>query len=78
MMIYQKVIVGCRHMSLDDPDEIMMTKRSTKISIAIVRDGALGQIRAIEDSLQAWSIEHSLNILWTKYALVLLFANHQM
>jgi hypothetical protein len=25
--------------------------------IAIVQDGALGQIRAIEDSLQAWNVD---------------------
>jgi hypothetical protein len=34
--------------------------------IDIVQDGALGPIWAIEDSLQPWSVEQALNILWVQ------------
>ena len=58
-------VIEVRRMKLED--EYNIDKEKFK-EIAIAQDGALGQIRAIENFLQPRCAKDDLNIIWAKYA----------
>jgi hypothetical protein len=67
--IYWNVIIpevqSWRQLMLDDP---FNEEKEKYKYIAVVQDGALRQIRAIENHLHPWSEEHDQNIIFGKYA----------